>query len=91
MDRQEKIQANLHSVTVARLAHIVLSGLGGQKAANSVKLESLLPFNPNEIYKEAKTNATPGTLKLIKKLILSGELPISLAAILKDELAADAE
>jgi hypothetical protein len=69
----------------------VLSGLGGQKAANSVKLEQLLPFDPNKIYTESKTNATPGTLRLIKRLILSGELPISLAAVLKDELASDAE
>jgi hypothetical protein len=73
------------------LAHIVLSGLGGQKAANSVKLESLLPFEPSKIYADSKTSATPGTIRLIRKLILSGELPVSLAGVLKDELTADSE
>jgi hypothetical protein len=55
-----------------------------------VKLESLLPFKNSEIYENSKTGATPGTVKIIKKLILSGELPIMFAAVLKDEIADNA-
>lgn len=91
LDRQEKITANTHSITVARLAHIVLSGLGGEKAANSVKLEQLLPFKPSEIYGPEKTAATPGTIKLIKKLILNGSLPIVFAKVFKDEMTFENE
>jgi hypothetical protein len=64
----------------------VLGGLGGAKAANSVKLEDLLPFKASELYDEMRTDCTPGTAKLIKKLITSGQLPISFLSLLREEM-----
>lgn len=86
IDRKEKADAYFNSITVARLAHIVVSGLGGKDAARSVKLEDLLPFKATEIFGKSQTDCTPRTLSILKKLVKQGRLPLFLIPALKDEI-----
>lgn len=86
IDRKEKADAYFGSITVARLAHIVVSGLGGKDAARNVKIEDLLPFKAGDIFGKAQTDCTPRTIATIKKLIRQGRLPLFLIPALKDEI-----
>ena len=86
LDRKEKADAYFHSISVARLANIVVGGLGGQEAARKIKFEDLMPFKGSDIFGREKSNCTPRTSAVIKKLIKTGQMPLFLVPVLRDEL-----
>lgn len=88
IDRKEKVQAYMHSISTARLAHIVIQGLGGAEAGRKTKLTDLLPFDPKDIYGAGATDCKPRTLRVIAKLIKNGQLPTFLIPVIKDEIEA---
>jgi hypothetical protein len=88
IERKEKADAFFNSITVARLAHIVISGLGGKQAAQQTKIEELLPFKASEIFGSSQTDCTPQTVGVLKSLIKKGQLPLFLMPALKSEIEA---
>lgn len=86
IDRKEKADAYFHSISVARLANIVISGLGGKEASQRVKFEDLLPFKGSDIFGRQQSDCTPATAAVIKRLIKKGRLPLFLVPMLRDEL-----
>jgi hypothetical protein len=78
----------MHSITTARLAHIVVQGLGGAEAGRKVKFFDLLPFTPQELFGKQVTDCKERTLKAISRLIRSGQLPTFLIPVIKDEIDA---
>lgn len=86
IDRKEKADAYFHSITVARLAHIVVQGLGGRDAGQQIKLNDLLPFKASDIFGRQESDCTPRTRMILQRLIKKGELPLFLVPVIKDEL-----
>lgn len=86
IDRKEKADAYFNSITVARLAHIVVQGLGGKEAGRQIKLNDLLPFKAGDIFGRSESDCTPRTRAIIQKLIKAGKLPLFLMPAIKDEL-----
>jgi hypothetical protein len=86
IDRREKAEAYFHSISVARLSSIVVGALGGKDAAQKLKFEDLMPFKGIDVFGREKSNCTPRTIGVIKKLIKAGKLPLFLAPVLRDEL-----
>ncbi len=86
IDRKEKSDAYFHSISVARLAHLVVGGLGGKDAAEKVKFSDLMPFKPSDIFGREASDCTPRTRMVIGKLIKTGKLPLFLMPVLMDEL-----
>ena len=86
IDRKEKADAYFHSISIARLAHIVVSGLGGKEAAQQVKFNDLMPFKASDIFGRQESDCTPRTRAIIQRLIKAGQLPLFLMPVLKEEL-----
>lgn len=86
IDRREKAEAYFNSISVARLAHIVVGGLGGKDAAQKVKFADLLPFKAADIFGKEESDCTPRTKAVIMRLIREGRLPLFLLSALKDEV-----
>jgi hypothetical protein len=86
IDRKEKADAYFHSISVARLAHIVVGALGGKDASQKVKFNDLMPFKPSDIFGKQDSDCTPRTRMIIKKLIKTGQMPMFLMPLLVDEL-----
>lgn len=89
LDRQEKAKAYFNSISVARLARIVVSAAGGAEAARSFKEEVMLPFRAEDIIgQKPKEDCKPRTLRAIQRLINNGKIPMNLMATLQEEIAA---
>lgn len=86
LDRKEKADAYFHSISVARLSSIVVGALGGEQASNKLKFEDLLPFKGADIFGREKSDCTPRSAAVIKKLIKTGRLPLFLVGVLRDEI-----
>ena len=71
---------------MARLAHLVVGGMGGKDAAQKIKFSDLMPFKPSEIFGREVSDCTPRTRTIIDKLIKTGKLPLFLMSALIDEL-----
>lgn len=88
IDRKEKVQAYMHSISTARLAHIVIQGLGGAEAGRKTKLSDLLPFNPQELFGKQVTDCKQRTLEALARVIKSGQLPPFIIPVIRDEIEA---
>jgi hypothetical protein len=86
IDRKEKADAYFHSISVARLAHLVVGGLGGKDAAQKIKFNDLMPFKASDIFGRQESDCTPRTRMIVDRLIKSGRLPLFLMPVLMDEL-----
>jgi hypothetical protein len=78
----------MHSISTARLAHIVIQGLGGAEAGRKTKLSELLPFTPQELFGNKVTDCKERTLKALGRLIKTGKLPPFIIPVVKDEIDA---
>lgn len=90
LDTREKLAAHYASISTAKLTEVVIGAAGGSAALAGVSFEKLLPFPMTELFGTTSADCTIPTAKLIRKLILSGELPIMFAGAFKDELTAAA-
>lgn len=88
IDRREKVQAYMHSISTAKLAHIVIQGLGGAEAGRKTKMSDLLPFNPQELFGKSATECKQRTLNALYRVIKNGKLPTFIIPVIKDEIEA---
>lgn len=82
---EEKRQANISSISTAKLAHIVLqtaSAMAGSKEKVKVKLENLLPF---ELESDNDTDDDL-TREILSKLVKSRRIPTHVVAALSPYL-----
>lgn len=75
-------QYNIHSITTAKLATVVLGGLAGKKAKATA--EDFLPFDTRKLKKE--NGLTEESLEVFKKLMKTRRLDGRLLALMADEL-----
>lgn len=87
IERKEKADAYFNSISIARLSSIVVGAVGGEQASSKLKFEDLLPFKGADIFGRQKSDCTPRSIAIIKKLIKTGRLPLFLVAVLRDEIS----
>lgn len=88
IDRKEKANAYFNSITTARLAHIVVQGLGGKDAGRKMKMDDLLPFKSKDVFGRPTSDCTARTSGVIRRLIKTGKMPIVLVPHLIEEIDA---
>lgn len=79
--RHERQQANLASVTSAKLGMLAVSAWGGRDS--KVQLRDFLPF---ELEQASQTRMDGRTRAIARRLIRTGRLPLWASAILAGEL-----
>ena len=83
---EEKRQANISSISTAKLAHLVLqtaSAMSGSKEKLKVNIENFLPFEL-ETGTDSRNNLTRD---ILSKLIKSGRIPTYVIAALNPYIA----
>lgn len=88
LDRNEKANAFLNSISVAKLAQIVIGALGGKQASNSVKFEDLMPFKTAEVFESEEASlCTPQSKSILTKLVNQGKIPVYLIPSIREDLS----
>lgn len=77
-------QANITSVSIAKMAAMVASALGGKKV--SVTPEDFLPFDTRKMKKES--GITDESTRVLKKLLKTQRIDPRLLAVLAAEIKA---
>jgi hypothetical protein len=77
-------QANITSVSIAKMAAMVASALGGKKV--SVTPEDFLPFDTRKMKKES--GITDESVCVLKKLLKTRRMDPRLLAVLGEEIKA---
>lgn len=84
LEKHDMTQANITSVSIAKMAAMVASALGGKKI--SVTPEDFLPFDTRKIKKES--GITEESARVLKKLLKSRKIDARLLAALAEEIKA---
>lgn len=82
LERHDMMQANIHSVAIAKLATMVAHSLGGKKV--SVSAEDFLPFDMRKFRQENGMSEASGFV--LKSLLKTRKLDPRLLAVLSDEI-----
>ena len=87
LDRNEKSTAFLNSISVAKLAQIVIGALGGRQASSSVKFDDLMPFKSAEVFESDEASlCTPQSKAVLTKLVKQGKIPVFLIPSIREDL-----
>ena len=82
IEKQDITKYNLHSVSTAKLATVVLGAVAGKKAKNTA--EDFLPFDPRKIKKE--TGITDESLRVLQRLLKTRRMSGSVIGMMAEEL-----
>lgn len=84
LEKHDIAQANIQSISVAKMATMVAAALGGKKT--SISPEDFLPFDTRRMKKE--TGITDESVIVLKRLLKTRKVDARLLAVLADELKA---
>lgn len=84
LEKHDMTQANITSVSIAKMAAMVASALGGKKV--SVTPEDFLPFDTRKMKKES--GITDESVRVLKKLLKTRRIDARLLAVLAEEIKA---
>lgn len=82
IEKQDITKYNLHSVSTAKLATLVLGAVAGKKAKNTA--EDFLPFDPRKIKKD--NGITDESMGVLQRLMKTRRMNGKVISMLADEL-----